>query len=158
VPGALTAAQLVQLQQQRPQGPAAFAALQAAPMRPVGMYGQQGMPGVRPGAPALQGSIAREVSQHLALLKPGEAPRVAAPEGYEWVLCASREGTGAASWYALPRAAAAAHNAQVRGDLCVDGQGGSMIGQQGHQTLAGSRWLCVCMLCVFLLSVCMLCV
>jgi hypothetical protein len=111
VPGAQMPITAAQLGQQRPQGPAAYA-LQAAGIRP-GMYGQQGMPGVRPAGSVVPNSISHEVQVHLASLKPGEAPKVAAPDGYEWVLCASRQGTGPA-WYALPRAAAAAHNAQVR--------------------------------------------
>jgi hypothetical protein len=116
VPGAQmpnTAVQLGMVGQQRPQGPAAvFAAMQGSGIRP-GMYGQPGMPGGRPAGAVVPGSAAHLAQQHVASLKPGEAPRIAAPDGYEWVLCASKEGTGQA-WYALPRASAAAYNAQVR--------------------------------------------
>jgi hypothetical protein len=83
------------------------------------MYGQPGgMPGVRPAAGLMPGSSAALAAQHLATLAPGEAPKIAAPDGFEWVQCGARDGSGM-SWYALPRASAAAYRAQVSQQRCI---------------------------------------
>ncbi|KAF6259275.1 hypothetical protein COO60DRAFT_1023184 [Scenedesmus sp. NREL 46B-D3] len=108
----ISAVQLAQLGQQRPPGQAAYPSLQMAGPRPS-LYAQPGMAGVRPAAALVPNSAAALLQQHLAGLAPGEAPKIAAPDGYEWVQCASRDGPGAVSWYALPRVSAAVYRGQV---------------------------------------------
>jgi hypothetical protein len=109
----IAAAQLAQLGQQRPPVQPGYPNLQMAGLR-TGMYGQPGLPGGRQAAPLMPNSTAALVQQHLATLREGEAPKIAVPDGYEWVQCGTRDGSPGVAWYALPRASAAAYRAQVR--------------------------------------------